>query len=278
MSETRGPGREPYARVRKELSVEVGFRCPVAECGLPYLTWHHFDPPWRIEHHHRPEGMIALCRRHADEADNGTFSDDQLREMKRNGAGYAKGVSGRFNWMRQKILAVVGGNFYYDQDVIFQINEARCIWFERSETDDLLLNFQMPSLSGQRRASIENNFWTVVPKVGQIICPPSGRIVEVKYENGDRFRVEFVNVLDREALAKRYLTANVQRWVGDIKVPVTVAEIAEKVAGTSIEFGAGETKLPGIVMTGGFFTRNGIAIGLQLSDADYSRLFAEQGQ
>ncbi len=61
--------RTPPIAVRRQLRREVGFGCSLPGCGVPYLTWHHFDPPWRQEHYHRVEGMIALCRDHADKAD-----------------------------------------------------------------------------------------------------------------------------------------------------------------------------------------------------------------
>jgi hypothetical protein len=38
---------------------EVNLGCPVAGCGSPFLTWHHFDPPWKLEHHHRPDEFRA---------------------------------------------------------------------------------------------------------------------------------------------------------------------------------------------------------------------------
>jgi hypothetical protein len=44
------------------LRKEVGFGCPI--CRNPLLTWHHFAPPSNVEHHWRPEGMIALCLEH----------------------------------------------------------------------------------------------------------------------------------------------------------------------------------------------------------------------
>ena len=43
----------------RTLRREVGFGCPV--CRSPFLTWHHFDPPYHVEEHWRHEGMIALC-------------------------------------------------------------------------------------------------------------------------------------------------------------------------------------------------------------------------
>jgi hypothetical protein len=182
---TLDPGRTPPREVLRELRQEIGFCCPVAGCGSPYLTWHHFDPPWRVEHHHRPAGMIALCREHADKADNGSFTNDQLRELKRVGRERAELVRGRFDWMRRDLLARVGGNFYYEQPVILQVGPVPCIWFNRDDDSHLLLNFRMPTLSGEPRAQIEDNWWSVLPDVTECVCPPHGRLVEVSYQNGD---------------------------------------------------------------------------------------------
>jgi hypothetical protein len=77
--------RNPPAGIRRQLAREVGFGCPVSRCGSPYLTWHHFDPPWAVRKHHDPAGMVALCRDHHPEADAGGFTVDQLREFKRSG-------------------------------------------------------------------------------------------------------------------------------------------------------------------------------------------------
>jgi hypothetical protein len=72
----------PLAEIRRQLRGEVGFGCPVEGCGSPYLTWHHFDPPWREREHHDADGMFALCLQHHKEADSGAFSDSQLRSFK----------------------------------------------------------------------------------------------------------------------------------------------------------------------------------------------------
>ena len=73
--------RTPPESVRHFLRSEVNFGCPIQGCGIPYLTWHHFDPPWNIEEHHNPEGMIALCHTHADLADGKRWTNDQLRQF-----------------------------------------------------------------------------------------------------------------------------------------------------------------------------------------------------
>jgi hypothetical protein len=271
-----GPGRDPYEWVKTALRQEVGFLCPVEGCGNPYLTWHHFDPPWRVEHHHRPAGMIALCRPHADKADNGSFTDEQLRELKRVGKSRAAEVRGRFDWMRQDLLAVVGRNFFYEQRVIFQIADRPCIWFDRDETGYLLLNFKMPTLAGTARAQIEQNFWTVPPGVDEIVCPPNGRLIEVKYANGDKFRAEFFTVHASAELDRKYPPSGQRGWYGELRFPVAVVELWETVAGTAIEFGPRFSRLPGIQMVDGYMSRNGGAgIQLDASSDQLSSLFPD---
>jgi len=70
--------------VTEFLRREVNFGCPFPGCGSPFLTWHHFDPPWKSEQHHRPEGMIALCVEHASYADGDHYTKERLRDLKAN--------------------------------------------------------------------------------------------------------------------------------------------------------------------------------------------------
>ncbi len=274
-----GPGRSPYEWVKTALRQEVGFCCPVKGCGSPYLTWHHFDPPWRVEHHHRPEGMIALCQEHARKADYGAFTDDQLRELKREGKSRALEVRGRFDWMRQDLLAAVGGNFYYQTNVIFEIGTVHCIWFDRDEDSNLLLNFRMPTITECPRAQIDQNFWSVIPAISEVVCPPSGRLIEVSYGNGDRFRAEFYDAASQEELAARYPTSRVTDWSSSISFPLTVVELWETAAGTDIEFGPRFSRLPGNNMFTNCFTRGGgTAIHLEVSPDVLARLFRPSSQ
>jgi hypothetical protein len=273
------PGRTPPRATLRALRQEVGFCCPVLGCGSPYLTWHHFDPPWRVEHHHRPEGMIALCREHADQADNDAFTDDQLRELKRVGKARAQEVRGRFNWMRQDLLAVVGGNFYYRQPVIFEIGNVRCIWFDRDDEGYLLLNFRMPTIAGRPRAEIERNSWMVSPAVNEVVCPPSGRLVEVSYHNGDKFRAEFFNIASPGDFESRYPEVKARPWLREIEFPLTVAELWETAAETPIEFGPTFSRVPRWMSSGGFFRENnGAAIHLSASEAELALLFPEENK
>src|SRR5688500_11790795 len=121
--------RDPKEAVKRRLRSEVGFGCPVPGCRSPYLTYHHFDPEWHIENHHRPEGMIPLCHPHHDKAK--AWTPQQLREMKENALKNADGLVGRFEWMRRDVIALVGGNFWYGSTRIVSIEKEPVIWYER---------------------------------------------------------------------------------------------------------------------------------------------------
>jgi len=115
--------------------------------------------------------MIALCRVHADQADGGAFTDDQLRELKREGRERAEAIRGEFNWMRRDLLAIVGGNFYPNPRIILEVGGRPLVWFDRDEDGNLLLNFWMLSSDGSRRARILGNVWIVPPDVADLECP-----------------------------------------------------------------------------------------------------------
>jgi hypothetical protein len=272
---TSGPGRNPPRDVLRQLRQEVGFCCPVQECGCPYLTWHHFDPPWRNEHHHRPEGMIALCRHHADEADHGAFTNAQLRALKRTGRQRAVEVRGRLDWMRRDLLTVLGGAFSYQDDLILTMGTQRCIWFNRDDDGYLLLNFKMPTLAGKTRATIEDNVWSVVPEVDEVICPPSGRLVDVNYGDGDHFRAEFFPLDTASDVISRYPNF-LPRWTSHLDYPLTALELTETTAHTLFQFFPDHTSFPGVEMAGYFSRRNrGGSILITLTPENQARLFPE---
>jgi hypothetical protein len=248
------------------LREEVSFHCPVIDgdgpiCGSPYLTWHHFDPPWRIEHHHRPEGMIALCRQHADEADAGAFTLEQQRQMKAEGLGRGTAVRGRFDWMRRDLLAIVGGSAYHDVPIPVMIGDAKAVWFDRNQHEELLLGFTMPTVSGRPRVSVDQNTWHVPPdNVADIICPPSGRLLRVKYDNGDRFASEFFTVAGRSELEARVPYIDLHRQ--HFEYPLTVVKLWEDVSATSIHLGPRSTTIGSSTIASGFMRGGHVGIKL----------------
>lgn len=259
--------RKPPANVLDALRSEVRFHCPVATaegiCGSPYLSWHHFDPPWHKEHHHRVEGMIALCREHADKADNGSYTDDQLRRFKQMGPESAAAIRGEFGWMRNKIVAHLGGNFYVDTTILVAMTGLPLIWFERNEYGELMLNYGL-----RDGAVITNNSW-VVPQheLEQVICKPGGRSLEVRHKSGARFAVTFTEHPNLASFATRF--SRLRQAAIPLEVnsfPVTVVDLISIGSAGSFQLHPGWTMLPnGIKLQDHWFFGGKVGLELALS-------------
>lgn len=92
--------------------------------------------------HTTPDGMVALCRDHHPEADAGAFTIEQLHHMKREREGRDRNnaIGARFNWMRDKLLAVVGGNFHYETPIVLRVQHVPVVWFNRDPSGRPLVN------------------------------------------------------------------------------------------------------------------------------------------
>src|SRR5207244_10356583 len=121
-----------------------------------YLEYHPLRPRWEDEHHHDPARMIALCATHHAKA--GAWTAAELRAMKQVPLDRPE-VSGRFEWMREDILAVVGGSFFYETPKMVIFRDEPMIWFERDEYRRLLLNLRVLTTSGEPRTRLSNNDW-----------------------------------------------------------------------------------------------------------------------
>ena len=250
--------RTPPAEVRRELRREVGFGCPVSNCGNPYLEYHHFDPPWAQEHHHDPARMIALCATHHAQA--AAWTADQLRSMKTIPKDRPE-VHGRFEWMREDVLAVVGGNFFYETPNILLFRGQPMIWFNRDEERRLLLNLRMLTTSGLPRARLVDNDWIIRGEPIEVESPPNGRRLRVRYDNGDDLSIEFQEWADSAALDSEYPRALALGQV--LRFPLVTAGVTLNVGGTDYQFGPTTTHLSGVQITGSIaaYCANEFAIG-----------------
>lgn len=244
--------RTPPAAVKEALRREVGWGCPANRrgqpCGSPFLTFHHFDPPWRVEQHHRPERMIALCREHADKADAGTYTDDQLRALKAS-VGQANLIRGQFDWMRQKLLAVIGGNFYYEVPNAVVVQGHPVVSFGRDADGHWLLNLVMPSAQPSPRLVVVENELRQVGVPTNLECPPNGRLLRAEYDNGDEVRIEFIPDMTEAQLIERYpalrpLFTQRHEELDDavlLPTPLTAVEVTMQADRLPIDFGPRET-------------------------------------
>src|ERR1700722_16018683 len=95
--------RDPPDPVVRFLRKEVHYACPIPDCGNACLTWHHFDPEWREQHHHNTDGMIALCTSCHPKAQRGHWTKAELRSFK-NSPPSMNLIRQRFGWSEQSPL------------------------------------------------------------------------------------------------------------------------------------------------------------------------------
>lgn len=152
--------RSPPSDVLKELRTEVGFGCPI--CRNPLLTWHHFDPPWRVEEHHNPKGMIALCRCHADAADANQYTKEYLRDLK--GRKYAD-ARVKLPWGTRPFIVRLGGNYVYGEKVVpLVVNNTPVISIDKDEQGYFLLSTSLQDKDGNQLIQIDENMMNINPE------------------------------------------------------------------------------------------------------------------
>ena len=249
------PSRYIPEATRHALRKEAGFGCPVSDCRNPYLEYHHFDPPWHKEKHNDPNRMIALCAMHHAQADNWTV--DQVRAMKVAAMRRSPGVDGRFNWMRRKMLGVVGGNYFYEVDHLIAVGSSKpsaghepIIWFNRDESGYLLLNVRMLSLSGQRRVEIRDNDWISHGTPLDLQSPPKGNKLIAKYSNGDYLSIVFRDHGEPDSLFERFPEFPVQ-YGSEFEFPLVTVEVRMTVADSDFDLSPARSTIAGNTFTGG---------------------------
>jgi hypothetical protein len=159
--------RNPPEEVKRILREEVGFGCPVPDCKEPFLTWHHFDPPWSEQNHHDPEGMIALCLKHHAMADRGVFSKSQLKSFKTS-PHFIEEIRAKFEWAKPKQLIRLGGFYMGGKHVIMEpavnvIVERNFIRLRENPSGLLELSFVLRDKNLNRIAIMENNVFVTNP-------------------------------------------------------------------------------------------------------------------
>jgi hypothetical protein len=171
----------------------------VPGCGNPYLEYHHFDPPWAEEQHHDPARMVALCAEHHAKA--AAFTVEQCREMKLSSSTRRiDPVEGRFDWMRHDIVAVAGNIYYVDMAVIIAAGDTPLLWFNRYEQNHMLLNVRTPDEYGNERVSLIDNDWIIRGNAVDVLSPPNGAHLDIRYADGDRLSLRFKEWKDADAL------------------------------------------------------------------------------
>lgn len=239
-----GVPRRPNAPIRRLLRQEVAFGCPVEGCGNPYLTYHHFDPPFHVRPHNNPDGIIALCHEHHDKERAWTIDD--FRAMKR--AGYRRNsIQGRFEWMKRDILTIAGGNAYYKNSAA-EITSTRfgpLLWYNRDEQNRLLLNLRMlHTAASTGTVLLEDNDWTVLGAPLDVESPPNGSFLSVSFPSGDKMSIQFSEQESSAHICDEY-GFDAGRLDQICAFPIVTAEVTMAVGGTDLKFGPHASRLPG---------------------------------
>jgi hypothetical protein len=114
--------------------------------------------------------------------------------------------TGRFLWLRRELVGAVGGCVYHETPVLVQMGDAPTVWFNRDESGHALLNVRMLTTAGNEaeRIRIEDNDFSLRGNPIDFECPPSGRLLRVRYANGDYMRVAFREVRTPEAAQRAF--------------------------------------------------------------------------
>ncbi len=194
--------------VKLLLRQEVGFGCPLPYCRLPFLSFHHFDPPWRIEKHHRPEGMIALCVQHHEMADNGVFTKARLHALKKSVHSVSE-VRARFEWARSKQLIRLGGLYATPVGTFLLNKSGNFPAISMCGTEEGLMDFSLTLQDGKgkRFAELNNNmFQASPPHLFDIDVKAGGTRVKIKASKSEvilEMSLTRVNIKDLEKMAQK---------------------------------------------------------------------------
>lgn len=197
----------------EELRREVGFGCPVPGCRSPFLTWHHFDPPWNVENHWRPEGIIAMCPLcHADADEKrgrpGAYSKEELRAMKTSNCSVDDVAGGFRAWQDKESLLVRVGGCYTDTSApVILINDVPQISVSKNEAGLLSLSFELRNQNDDVLVKMEDNWFTAYPpNVHDMIVEPKTKLVKVwlgPEDIGLEFSFRRISMIDLDEILSR---------------------------------------------------------------------------
>ena len=192
--------RTPPASVCKILREEVNYGCPVEGCGSPFLTWHHFDPMWKEQHHYNPEGMIALCGEHARMADSGIYTKEKLKHWKTNP--FVKDrLSVLWPWEPENLIFLMGGSIFFSVRPLLTLRQRKVFGAERVQVpgaigQKVVFDLDLVDPQGNPIVDMEQNWLTI----------HTNRLADLRFASGSKeFFVSHTSGLKMSIRFNRYL-------------------------------------------------------------------------
>lgn len=247
---SRKMNRKPPASVCKALRQEVNYGCPFLDCGSPFLTWHHFDPPWREHQHHNPEGMIALCANHAQKADSGVYTKEQLKRWKANP--FVKDrISEQWPWEPENLVFLMGGCVFFGVRPLLTLRGRKVFCATReirpwASTASVVFDLDLVDPEGHPIVEMKRNWLTI----------HTDRLDDLRFTPGSKqFCVSHISGLQMAIQYYHYSPAAFERRLSyvppDRRIIIpTATEFAKKHSVDS------EGRIPVVTLTGKLFNED----------------------
>ncbi len=176
--------RIPNVIIRKRLRKEVNYGCPI--CRSPFLAYHHFDPPWEPNHIHNLEGMIALCPLHHAQADVGTWTNQELRNMKKDKL--EKSINGQIHWSLGQSVIVAGSNLFLGNNISFRLLGREIFKIKEIRPKTVVLNALLFNEKDQPILQILEDDIIIAPElVDDFNCTASANRIRVDVKESNSF-------------------------------------------------------------------------------------------
>jgi hypothetical protein len=192
--------RTPPKDVRDRLRREMNFGCPI--CRSPFLTYHHFDPPWEPAHLHNEPGMIALCSEHHNFADGGNYPTDYLRKLKQKPP--IDPPKGQLPWNVTSAFISFGGNYFVTHKgklFSFRVDGKNVFSLCLMENGYLAVNAAIYNRTNNLICEIvENDIVPNLPSLGDLTCSTQGKKIEIRSKSNDAYLSLKLDRLDESTL------------------------------------------------------------------------------
>ena len=186
--------RKPPAHICRKLQEEVNYGCPI--CGSPFLTWHHFDPPWIEYPHHNPEGMIALCAEHAKMADAGIYTKDQLKYYKATPVIKGK-ISALWPWEPENVVFLMGGSIFFGVRPLLTLQQKKVFSATRvlktgATAHSIVFDLDLVDLHGNPIVNMKQNWLTIhTDELSALRFTPGSKKFVVSHTSGLKLGISF---------------------------------------------------------------------------------------
>ena len=238
-------------KIRRSLRKEVGFGCPVEGCRVPFLEYHHFDPPFNEGKMHNEDGMIALCPIHHRQADQRAWSIEDLHSMKR--ATQREKPKGKLGWSIDRGIVMSGSNYFLSPSLTMRINGKELFKLEQDHKGKISVNALLWNNQKEIVAEVKNNDMLINHmRVEDIDCMASGKEIHFKApDNSNHVRIRFERQPIEECLSEVDNTLDesiVEQVLPEIKERETngminVIKFSTTIKEDDFTFDAGDSKI-----------------------------------